>query len=89
MTTATLLSDCIICESPTLSLLISVKIPERMVVADHMDLLDGRHLTLDGIEKGDKFVLPVALPKFTLRRALTVTMSVETADQEPRCARAS
>jgi hypothetical protein len=32
-----------------------------IVVEDHMDGLVGRHFTLDGIEKADKFLVPVAL----------------------------
>jgi hypothetical protein len=32
-----------------------------IVVGDHMDGLVGRHLTLDGIEKANEFLVPVAL----------------------------
>src|SRR5271167_2693515 len=32
-----------------------------IVVQDHMDRLVGRHFTLDGIEKADEFLVPVAL----------------------------
>ena len=32
-----------------------------IVVEDHMDRLVGRHLALDGIEKADEFLVPVAL----------------------------
>jgi hypothetical protein len=34
---------------------------DGIVVEDHMDHLVGRHFTLDGIEKADNFVVPVAL----------------------------
>src|SRR5207249_2533127 len=32
-----------------------------IIVEDHMDRLVGRHFALDGIEKADKFLMPVAL----------------------------
>ena len=32
-----------------------------VVVENHMDRLVGRHLALDGIEKADEFLMPVAL----------------------------
>ena len=32
-----------------------------VIIEDHVDRLVGRHLALDGIEKADEFLVPVAL----------------------------